>query len=98
MPLLFDKKNDDSFSNFLVAVKVSPVADENLAVYSCSSDNIGLFNFFSPLKPVPFLLDPDLADGANLIYLPVLPGLPYFESGDDYNDSFIYFLLASSSS
>ena len=59
-------------------MKVSPVAEENLFVCSCSSDRIGRFHFFSSifLKPVLINLDPpDFADGANLICFPPLDGL-----------------------
>jgi hypothetical protein len=81
MPLLFDKKKLCSFSNFFVYVKVFPVADENLAVYSCSSDNIGLLSFLSSFYNFfpNLVVDPDLADGANLICFP-LPGLLNWES------------------
>jgi hypothetical protein len=97
MPLLFDKKKAYSFSSFLVYVKVVPVADENFYVYSCSSDRIGLASFFSSstFLPVLFLfVEPDLAEGANLIYLPgLLPIL--LTAGELYMESL--FLLASSS-
>lgn len=56
-------------------MNVSPVAEENLFVYSCSSDKIGLvsFAFVLPWNDLPNL-DPDLAEGANLICLPSSDG------------------------
>lgn len=76
IPLLLDKKKAASFSNFLVYVKVLPVADENFYVYSCSSDKIGLFNLFSTgyfwFVFYNLVDNPDLAEGANLSYFPPL--------------------------
>lgn len=64
-------------------MNVSPVADENFWFYSCSSESIARFHFYSgskflPKPVLPNLVDPDFAEGANLIYLPLpsLPGLP----------------------
>ena len=97
MPLLFERKKAASFSNFFVYVKVSPVADENLLVCSCSSDKIGLLNFLSATSfPLlfPYLVDPDFADGANLICIPPLGGL----LGEEVSDSLSSFFLASSAS
>jgi hypothetical protein len=99
-PLLFDKKKDCSFSSFLVYVKVSPVAEENLAVCSCSSESIGLLNFLSGYFMLfPNLVDPDFADGANLIYFPPsLIGLPLLLSGELYNESLYCRYLSCSAS
>jgi hypothetical protein len=51
---------------------------------------MGLFHFFSgsyPFKKVfPYLVDPDLAEGANRIYLPPL-GLRGLLLGDELNVS-----------
>ena len=78
-------------------MNVVPVADENFYVYSCSSDKIALLNFFSPYLDKPNLVEPDLADGANLIYFPpnLTLGLPLLLSGELYNDS-LCFLYSSS--
>jgi hypothetical protein len=75
-------------------VKFSPVADENLFVYSCSSDKMGLFHFFSGfidfpnLVPVAVLL-PLLTEGANLILPGLFSGLPALLSGELNYDSLI---------
>ena len=100
IPLLLERKNVYSFSSFFVCVKVSPVADENLAVCSCSSDKIACLNFFSGdfTRLFPNLVDPDLAEGANLIYLPpTFPGMPCLLSGELYIESFYLDLYCSSS-
>jgi hypothetical protein len=82
-------------------VNVSPVADENLAVYSCSSDRIALVLFYiSYIIPVlpNLVVDPDLAEGANLIYFPPFYGLPTLLVGELRFDSFKALYLASYSS
>ena len=55
MPLLFERKKLASFSSFLVYVNVLPVADENLAVASCSSERIGLSLLCSPPADYDYL-------------------------------------------
>ena len=103
IPLLFERKKLASFSSFFVYVNVLPVADENFAVASCSSERIGLSLLCSPADydclPIKELLlvAPDLVDGANLICLPFIVVVLGLRNESDVSFMPCFFFASSSS-